>query len=101
MGHICKTPRGNVYQEWPQDICARCNEKPDMVNHPLHYNNHPSGVECIEIARWMTYNLGAVLKYIWRTGKKDPDKAIEDLRKAAFYLNDEIERLEKLHEKTK
>jgi len=66
--------------------------KTDMVNHPPHYTNHPSGVECIEITRHMNFNLGNALKYIWRAGlKKD---AIEDLKKSVFYINDEITRLE-------
>jgi hypothetical protein len=64
----------------------------DPVNHPPHYNGHPSGVECITIARHMGFNLGNVLKYIWRAGRKGP--AIEDLRKERFYLDDEIARLE-------
>jgi len=62
----------------------------DAVNHPKHYNSHASGVECITIARHMPFNLGNVLKYIWRAGEKGD--AIEDLQKARFYLNDEIER---------
>ncbi len=62
--------------------------KPDLVNHPPHYTNHPSGVECIQITRHMGYNLGNAMKYIWRCDlKKD---AIEDLQKAIFYLQDEI-----------
>jgi len=64
--------------------------KTDPVNHPKHYNSHPSGVECITITRHMNFNLGNVFKYIWRVD----DKAvpIEDLQKAAWYLNDEINR---------
>ena len=75
------------------------------INHPIHYNSHPSGIECIEIARHMDFNLGNVLKYIWRHGQKKRDnegvleKAIEDLEKAAWYLNDEIEMLKALYEK--
>ena len=61
----------------------------DMVNNPKHYTSHPSGIECIEVTRHMGFNLGNATKYIWRCDlKKD---AIEDLRKAIFYLNDEIE----------
>jgi hypothetical protein len=60
----------------------------DPVNHPSHYNSHPSGVECIAIARHMSFNLGNVVKYLWRAGLKGPD--LEDLRKAKFYLEDEI-----------
>lgn len=66
----------------------------DMVNHPPHYTSHPSGVEAIQVTRWMNFNLGNAMKYIWRAGLKQD--AIEDLRKAVFYLNDEIERLEQL-----
>jgi len=60
----------------------------DPVNHPKHYTSHPSGVECIEITRHMGYNLGCVYKYLWRVDLKD--NPIEDLKKAAWYLDDEI-----------
>lgn len=60
----------------------------DAVNNPKHYTSHPSGIECIDVTRHMSFNLGNATKYIWRCDlKKD---AIEDLRKAIFYLNDEI-----------
>lgn len=63
----------------------------DSVNHPKHYTSHPSGIEAIQVTRHMSFNLGNVIKYVWRAGQKgDP---IEDLRKAMFYLQDEIERL--------
>lgn len=65
------------------------------VNHPAHYNNHPSGVECIQITRWMNFNLGNVVKYLWRSGQKSPD-LIQDLEKAQWYLTDEINRLKEL-----
>lgn len=64
----------------------------DPVNHPSHYNSHPSGIECIEITRHMNFNLGNVVKYIWRAGLKDEDVALQDLHKAAWYLIDEIKR---------
>lgn len=60
----------------------------DNVNHPAHYMGHPSGVECITITQHMGFNLGNALKYIWRCDlKKD---AIEDLKKAIWYINAEI-----------
>jgi hypothetical protein len=65
----------------------------DMINHPRHYNSHPSGVECIDIAEWMTFNLGNAVKYIWRAGHKNPSGPLEDLYKAEFYIKREIERL--------
>lgn len=68
----------------------------DMVNHPPHYSAHPSGVECIRIVEHFTFNIGSAVKYLWRQGLKND--SIEDLRKAAWYVNREIERLEKSEE---
>lgn len=62
----------------------------DMVNEPPHYKAHPSGIECIEITRHMNFNLGNVVKYLWRADEKGAD--IQDLEKAAWYLQDEIDR---------
>ena len=59
----------------------------DPVNHPKHYTNHPSGIECIQITRHMGFNLGNAMKYIWRADMKN---GVEDLEKAVWYLNDEI-----------
>jgi hypothetical protein len=62
----------------------------DVVNQPKHYTRHPSGIECIQITEHMGFNLGNAVKYIWRCDlKKD---AIEDLRKAVWYIEREIER---------
>ena len=66
----------------------------DTVNHPAHYTSHPSGIECIQITRWMNFNLGNAIKYIWRAGNKG--NALEDLKKARWYLDDEIKRREDL-----
>ena len=64
----------------------------DPVNHPAHYTGHPSGIECIEITRHMGFNLGNALKYIWRADHKG--NALEDLKKARWYLDDEIKKRE-------
>jgi hypothetical protein len=64
--------------------------KADMVNHPPHYTSHPSGVECIQITEHMGFNLGNALKYIWRADLKG--SAVEDLEKAIFYINRELEK---------
>lgn len=69
------------------------------VNHPLHYNSHPSGIECIVIARHHNFNIGNVLKYVWRAGLKDSEPDIKDLKKALWYLEDEIKKLEQLSKK--
>ena len=70
----------------------------DNVNHPKHYNSHPSGVECIEITEHMNFCLGNAVKYIWRASLKG--KEVEDLRKARWYIDREISRIlsEKNHE---
>ena len=60
----------------------------DSVNHPKHYTSHPSGVEAIEITRWLRGPYSNACKYVmrgWDGLKGDP---IEDLQKAIWYLND-------------
>ena len=66
----------------------------DAVNNPIHYTSDPSGVECIEITRHRNFNIGNAIKYLWRCGLKE-DAKIQDLRKAAWYIQDEINRLER------
>jgi hypothetical protein len=61
----------------------------DPVNHPKHYTEHPSGVECIQITECMNFCLGNAMKYIWRADLKG---GVEDLEKARWYINREIER---------
>jgi hypothetical protein len=66
------------------------NKLHDDVNHPKHYTEHPSGVECITITEHMGFNLGNAIKYIWRADLKSD--TIEDLRKARWYIEREIYR---------
>jgi hypothetical protein len=75
------------------------------VDHPNHYNNHPSGVECIDVVEHFNFNLGNAIKYIWRAGIKGVTRSsskghtqkvtIEDLEKARWYLDREIERIKR------
>ena len=67
--------------------------KPDNVNHPAHYAVHASGIECIQVTEHMNFCLGNAIKYIWRADLKHD--AIEDLQKAAWYIQREIERLQR------
>ena len=68
----------------------------DAVNHPSHYTSSPAKcscgetIECIQITEHMNFCLGNAVKYIWRADLKHD--AIEDLKKAVFYINREIER---------
>lgn len=70
------------------------NKAHDPVNSPSHYTSHTSGIECIEVTRHMGFNLGNVIKYLWREGEKAGSAPLEDLRKAAWYLTDEIKKRE-------
>lgn len=73
------------------------NPAADLVNHPPHYTSHPSGVECIDITEHMNFCIGNAVKYLWRRGNKgSADDEIQDLKKAVWYINREIARLERL-----
>jgi hypothetical protein len=64
----------------------------DLVNQPPHYKGHPTGIECITITEHFNFNRGNAIKYIWRAGEKDCE--LQDLRKAVWYINREIKRIE-------
>lgn len=65
----------------------------DSVNHPAHYTD--GNIEVIDFIedKKLGFHLGNTVKYICRAGKKDPEKTIEDLQKAEWYLHREIQRL--------
>lgn len=68
--------------------------KQEQVNHPKHYNQHPAGIECIDIIRHYVCDIAMAIKYLWRAGlkpemgKEDAEKEIEDLNKALWYIED-------------
>ena len=66
----------------------------DVVNHPDHYTD--GGIETIDFieAKKLPYHLGNAVKYISRAGKKHPEKTVEDLKKAVWYINRYISKLE-------
>ncbi len=64
----------------------------EQVNHPKHYNDHPAGIECIDVIEHFSFNIGTAIKYLWRAGLK-PNASMEtDLRKAIWYIEREIKR---------
>ena len=69
------------------------NKVNDPVNHPFHYTD--GKIEVIDFIedKKLGYHLGNAVKYISRAGKKDPAKEVEDLQKAAWYINRKIEKL--------
>ncbi len=86
-----------IHGPWQATISANTDsDEPDPVNHPEHYTSDPSGIECIEVTRHRNFNIGNSIKYLWRAGIKDDTKQIEDLKKAIWYITDEINRLEQI-----
>lgn len=74
--------------------------KKEMVDHPDHYNK--GGIEVIDfIEAWdLNFSRGSAVKYICRGGIKDPEKEIEDLKKAVWYIEREIRRIENENNKS-
>lgn len=73
--------------------------KAEAVNHPAHYGGADNPYEAIKVidAWGLGFCLGNAVKYIARAGKKDD--RLEDLKKARWYLDHEIERIEKENSK--
>lgn len=82
------TPHGEQ-GNGPSQPINRSHDGVSPVNHPPHYNKHPSGIECIDVVEWMDFCLGNAIKYIWRADLKN---GVEDLEKARWYLDREIQR---------
>lgn len=61
----------------------------DPVN-PRHYA-FPGGVQVADITDHLCFNRGSAIKYLARAGRKDPSRELEDLEKALWYVNREIE----------
>jgi hypothetical protein len=83
--------------DWDNHV-GECLRRPslcelDEVNSPKHYNSHPSGVQCIQVTEHFGFNLGNVIKYLWRAEEKGAP--LKDLKKAQWYLNREIAKREK------
>lgn len=72
------------------------------VVHPKHYNQHPAGIEAIDVIEHMQWNIGTAIKHLWRTGLKkesyagasEQESAVRDLHSAIWYIQREIERIE-------
>ena len=85
------------FKNRPTAWCLEIADKgtqPDSVNHPSHYTS--GKIEVIDFIedKELGFHLGNAVKYISRAGRKNPDKIVEDLQKAVWYINREIGRLE-------
>jgi len=68
-------------------------QQPDLVNHPPHYTGNANGVECIDVVEDLGFCIGNAIKYLWRADEKD--NALQDLQKARWYIDREINRRER------
>lgn len=75
----------------------------EAVNHPSHYGGASNVYEHIKVVdAWgLDYRLGNATKYIIRAGRKNPKKTIEDLKKAIFYIQSKVDKLEQQQLKQK
>lgn len=89
------TPRMfNLLEDYPAPEAGAQMRTPSTVDHPVHYTSHPSGVECIQITEHMNFNVGNAIKYLWRCDQKG--KHLEDLKKARWYIDREIQLRERV-----
>ncbi len=66
----------------------------EKVDHPRHYNQHPSNIETIEIIEHLPCNLSNAVKYIWRCGLKQTSTPLRDLQSAKWYTERESQRID-------
>lgn len=99
-GHVCPgtlhdkiSPETVFTSDRPNTEQATLIPVHDPVNHPKHYTSHPSGIECIQVTEHMGFCIGNAVKYLWRADLKND--AIEDLKKAKWYIEREIAKREK------
>ena len=77
------------------DICNEIKKQAnDNINHPSHYTDGKIEVTDFITDKGLNFCRGNVVKYVARAGKKDPKKEIEDLKKARWYIDREIRRME-------
>ena len=72
------------------DVQTRATEG-SAVDHPAHYNSHPSRVEAIEVIEYLTGNMFNTVKYVWRAAHKG--KVVEDIQKSIWYIKRELGRV--------
>lgn len=90
---VRRPPQAAVSKLYVREELEELPSVPDMVNEPPHYNSHPKGIECIEVIEDNPFlTLGNAMKYLWRVswGGKGNDE--EDLRKAIWYIERELQR---------
>lgn len=90
--HLVDSKFPEITPDLEDEVHADLVAENDVINSPAHYTAYP--VEVIELTEHMNFCRGNAVKYISRAGLKDPAKEVEDLRKAVWYLEREISRVE-------
>lgn len=91
---IVKEEEALSNKEYKKYLSREPNKSIDNINHPPHYNNSNAKcecghtIECIEVTRHLSFNIGNAMKYLWRCELKG--NTIEDLKKSIWYIQDEI-----------
>lgn len=67
-------------------------EEYNTIDHPRHYTDVVPGIECIQVTEHFDFLLGNAIKYIWRSGRKDGNTKLQDLKKAEWYIKRAIAR---------
>jgi hypothetical protein len=104
--NLCKTCNGtgiddkHIREDGSFASCETCEGygnnliSDKLVEHPKHYNSHPSGIECITVVQHYNFNIGSAMKYLWRQGLKDSEPSVRELSKAIEYIKFEIDRIQ-------
>ena len=71
---------------------GEADEASDAIN-PAHYQGFSNGAQVVDITEHLSFCAGNAIKYLARAGKKDPAKHVEDLEKAAWFVQREIQRV--------
>jgi hypothetical protein len=88
-----KLPAGGLLPPPPASGSSRTTgwvEHDEEVNHPSYYNSHPSGIECVEITKWMSAPIAQAVQYLWRSGLKEGQPSVKDYEKAIWWIRIQI-----------
>ena len=93
--HPCSECNG-AFSQWVDATMSKAvvvNSGNDPVNHPSHYTKGKIEVADFIADQKLNFDRGNAVKYVCRAGSKDPEKEIQDLEKAIWYINHEIKML--------
>lgn len=93
INHAVVTPKPMWDDPGLEEVVRMAEGAHDPVNSPSHYTAY-KGLEIIDLTEQLNFNRGNAVKYIARAGLKDPNSEAEDLKKARWYIDREIQRIQ-------